>query len=106
MRAIGMTRRRVLLMFLTEALLLGLLGTTIGALGGAATAMLVDAAAVEIPSEIVRALLMSDVLHFSVSPLQVILVVGIFTAITGLSALWPALRAARMQPVTAIQHAD
>ena len=104
-RAIGMTRRQVLLMFLTEALLLGLAAALLGSLAGVALALGVDAVGVEVPSDAVKAILMSDVLHLSVSPLHVAGGVLGLTAVTGLSALWPAFRASRLEPVTAIHHA-
>ncbi len=104
-RAIGMTRFRVLKMFMTEALLLGFVATCLGTLLGTLSALGIDAAQWQIPSEAVRAILMSDVLHMPVSAAQMIHVIWIFTLITGLSALWPAFRASRLQPVTAIHHA-
>jgi len=102
LRAIGMSRRRVLAMFLTEALMLGLFGTTIGAVGGALLALGVDALALPIPSAAVQAILMNDRLHLVVEPLEVLGVIVGFTVVCGLSALWPAARAARMPPITAI----
>ena len=102
LRAIGMSRLRVLIMFMTEALLLGLGATTLGALGGALLAAAIDAAHIHIPVEAVHTLLMTDTVHLSVKVPQLIAAVLVFTLVTGLSALWPAARAARMQPVTAI----
>jgi putative ABC transport system permease protein len=103
-RAIGMRRRQVLGLFLLEALLLGLMGTLTGGLLGAGLALGLDFARIGISSEAVQIVLLSDVLNLSVTPSQVLWAVGIFTLLTGLSALGPAVRAARMQPVTAIQH--
>ncbi len=105
-RAIGMTRSKVLLMFLAEAVMLGLFGTILGAAVGTGIATAVDTAAFVIPDEALKAILMSDVLHMSVQFDDVVRVVSIFTLITALSALWPASRAAKLEPVTAIQRAD
>ncbi len=102
LRAIGMSRGRVLLMFLLEALLLGLGSTMIGGTIGALIGVSLDAAQLEVPIEALRAILMSDVLHLVVEPGQVATAILLFTTLTGLSALWPALRASRLQPVTAI----
>lgn len=102
LRAIGMSRRRVLAMFLTEALMLGLFGTLVGAVGGALLAAGIDALAIPIPSAAVQAILMNDRLHLVVEPAEVVAVIVGFTVICGLSALWPAARAARMPPITAI----
>lgn len=104
-RAIGLSRFGVLKLFLTEALLLGLFATTLGTLAGAGIASAIDAAHMEIPSGAVRAILMSDVLHMNVGAANVVKTIVIFTLITGLSALWPAFKASRLQPVTAIHHA-
>ena len=71
---------------------------------GSAIAIAVDAAAIRFDVQAIRLILMSDTLHLVVEPLSVAVAVGAFTLIAGLSALWPAYRASRMQPVTAIQH--
>ena len=104
-RAIGMTRARVLYMFLTEALMLGLFATTLGVSIGAGIAIMIDAAQWKVGSEVLEALLMTDVLKLSTDVPQALRVILTFTLITGLSALWPAFKASRLQPVTAIQHA-
>ncbi|MGM0578902.1 MAG: ABC transporter permease [Myxococcota bacterium] len=104
LRAIGMSRGRVLSMFLLEAVVLGLGATTLGGVAGGLAGAGLDAAEIHIPMDAVRAILMSDTLQLTVSPLEVTGAVLAFTALTGLSALWPALRASRMQPVTAIHH--
>jgi putative ABC transport system permease protein len=104
-RAIGMTRRQVLTLFLTEALLLGLAGTLVGGLAGAGLAEALDRARIGIDSDAVQMILLSDVLNLSVTPEHVLASMGVFTLLTGLSSLGPAVRAARMQPVTAIHHA-
>ncbi|MCA9555395.1 MAG: ABC transporter permease [Myxococcales bacterium] len=104
LRAIGMSRRRVLLMFMLEALILGLVATSLGGAAGAFIARSIDAAHVHVSVDAVRLILMSDTLHLSVGVQQVLTAVIAFTLISGLSALWPAYRASRLQPVTAIQH--
>lgn len=104
-RAIGMTRRQVLTLFVVEALLLGLMGTLAGGLLGAGLCIGLDRAQIHVASEAVQTLLLSDVLNLHVTPVNVAKAVGVFTLLTGLAALGPAVRAARMQPVTAIHHA-
>ncbi len=104
-RAIGMGRLKVLGLFLGEALMLGLFATSLGSALGVCVCEIVDTASWRIPYDAVRALLMSQVLHLSISFWQVVKIVVTFTCIVGLSACWPAFKASRMQPVTAIHHA-
>ena len=104
-RAIGMTRRGVLLMFVSEALMLGFFATVLGGVLGVAVASGLDAAGVVLPY-MLQAILMSETLHLVIDPGQVVTAVVVFTIITGLAAISPAMRAARMQPVTAIQQTN
>ena len=103
LRAIGMQRRKVLWLFLLEAALLGLLGTLAGALGAALLAWGVNAAHLAVP-EAVQMFLMQRHLHLAVSGGAVARAVLWLTAITTLFALYPAFRAARLKPVTAMHH--
>lgn len=104
LRAIGMSQRRVLLMFMLEAVILGIGATLIGGIAGALIVTALDAAELRIPIEAVRTLLMSDVLHMIFRPRQLLGAVLAFSVVAALAALWPAFRASRMQPVTAIHH--
>jgi len=104
LRAIGMPRSRVLFMFLLEAFVLGVVATSIGTSLGALVANLVNAAHIRVGLAAMRAILMTDVLHLSVRTSQVVGPVIAFTLVAMAAALWPALRAARMRPITAIHH--
>jgi len=104
LRAIGMKKRRVLLLFVTEALLLGLFATVVGSLLGGALASALDAARIPIPWDAAKVIMLSDTLHLAVRGDQLVRAVLLFTVVTGVAALWPAARAARMRPVNAIQH--
>ncbi|HWV39751.1 MAG TPA: FtsX-like permease family protein [Vulgatibacter sp.] len=104
LRAIGMKKRRVLLLFVTEAILLGLFATGVGSLLGGALASALDAAAIPIPWDAARVIMLSDTLHLAVDAGQLVRAILLFTFVTGVAALWPAARAARMRPVNAIQH--
>jgi putative ABC transport system permease protein len=103
LRAIGMRRGGVLWMFLLESLMLGLIGTIIGALLGLAVATGLNALHIQLPLS-VQLFLMSDRLHLSVHPSAIAQAIVTITVITGVAALYPSLRAARLRPVTAMQH--
>lgn len=103
LRAIGMQRTGVMWLFMLESLLLGLIGTVIGALFGVAVAIGLNALHIPVPIS-AQFILMSDHLNLIVHARDVVVGVVIITAITGFAALFPALRAARLRPVTAMQH--
>lgn len=104
LRAIGMTRGQVLTMFMLEAAVLGSAATTAGSVLGAIFAQALDAAQITVSVDAIKALLMSDTLHLLVEPANLLGAVLLFTLFTMLAALWPAIRAAHLQPVTAIHR--
>ncbi len=106
LRAIGMSQRRVLAMFMLEATVLGLIATTVGAGLSVGLVLILEAAAIEIPVDAIRAILMSDTLHFVVSPQQILASVVGFTLFAAIASIWPAVRAARLPPITAIQRTE
>ncbi len=106
LRAIGLSRRGVLVLFMVESLLLGLFATSAGALAGALVAKIIDLSAIQFDVEALRAVLLSDTLHLAPHVGAVAGAVVGFTLITGFSALFPALRASRVPPVVAMQAAE
>ncbi len=106
MRAMGMSRGQILWLFMLEAMMLGLGAATTGGLVGAGIALGLNAAHIHIPVEAVQAILLSDTLHLAVAPTQLVGAIAAITGFSALAALWPSLRAARMQPVDAIRHTD
>jgi putative ABC transport system permease protein len=106
LRAIGMSRGAVLRLFLFEALTLGLVSTTAGALAGLVVAGALDHAGIRIDVEAIRAILLADTLHLAARVKDVVIAIVCFTGLAGISALFPALRASRVAPVTAMQSAD
>jgi ABC-type lipoprotein release transport system permease subunit len=104
LRAIGMQRTRVLAMFLLEGFLLGALSTAAGITLGLVSCALINSAHIALPIG-VRFVLLSD--HLAAYPtLQWVLTVSIFiTTVVTLISLIPSFIAARLKPVTAMQHA-
>jgi putative ABC transport system permease protein len=103
LRAIGMQRGRVMRMFLTEAAVLGLASATAGALLGLLIAALVNHANVVLPP-FARFFLLSERLQLVMHPGPMGIIVGFVALVTTLASLYPAYRAAKLQPVTAMYH--
>jgi len=103
LRAIGMHRREVLWMFLLESIMLGLLATVAGVLIGAGIAAGLNALHIHVGSGL-QFFLMSPYLHISVHPSLLVSSVVAITIVTGLAALYPSIRAARLRPVVAMSH--
>ena len=103
LRAIGLQRWGVLRLFLLESFQLGGIGTVVGALVGAGIATLINMAKIEVPLT-VQMFLMSDKLYLSVHAGTLVRAAVLITAVTTLAALYPAYRAARLRPVSAMSH--
>ena len=103
LRAIGMQRGAVLWMFLLESLMLGLLGTCLGALAGALIAGALNKAHIPVGPGM-QFILMSDHLHLAVHAPRVAFSIALITAVTGVAAIFPSLRASRLRPVVAMSH--
>ncbi|MCK5635432.1 MAG: FtsX-like permease family protein [Anaerolineales bacterium] len=100
MRAVGMTRRQLLLMVLLEASLTGMAGTAFGLLSGVGLAR----------SLMFFVMTTSNVFNrfgeVSLSPGRLLLGAAIGLGTTILAALLPAVRASRIPPVAAMQAAS
>ena len=99
-RAIGMSRKGVLGMFLLEAALLGTLAAGAGAVLATIGIVIIEAVGVPIGMEAFQLVLMSDRLYLEWRAFDVLGAVLLITFITALSALYPAWRAARLRPAT------
>jgi len=89
-KAIGAKRRDILTQFLVEAVTLSLLGGAIGIAIGVGSAVAVSS--------------LSRQFQPSVSPTTILLATGV-SALVGLTAgVYPALRAARLNPIEALRH--
>lgn len=106
LRAIGMSKRRVLAMFLLEAALLGAVATVLGATLGWLGATWITAAGIPLPKGPLRDFLMSETIRLFVSGESVLWSIVVITLVTISASLLPAVRASRLQPITAIHNID
>jgi putative ABC transport system permease protein len=103
LRAIGMQRRKVLWLFLLETSLLGLAGAAAGALVAVAVAASLNAARIALP-EAAQIFLAQEQLTFRLDPRSIAATALALAGITVLASIFPARRAARLKPVTAMHH--
>ncbi len=103
LRAIGMHRRRVLWMFVLEALVLGLLSTSAGALLGMAICAILNAAHIAVPIG-VQLFLMNDTLTLLADPAKILGAVLFISFCTTAIALFPSFLAARLKPISAMHY--
>jgi putative ABC transport system permease protein len=86
-----------------ESLLLGVFGAVSGAVVSAMTAGVLSSANIHVPLS-VQLFLMSDTLKLSMLPSALAGAIALISVVTGIAALCPALRAARLKLVDAMSH--
>jgi putative ABC transport system permease protein len=92
-KAVGAKRRDILLQFLLEAAMLSLLGGGIGMVGGGGLSFLISKLEIG-----------GITIHSVVSPDIVILAVSVSVFIGVVSGMYPAMRAARLNPIDALRY--
>ena len=108
MMAIGMRPRRMFRTLQIEALVLGVAGSLLGALGGGLLAWYHQTAGFDLTTLTDQAaftymgVAFSERLHFVLTPAAVVQPVLVMLAVGLVSALWPALTAARIDPAPTI----
>ena len=103
LRAIGMQRRKVLWLFVLESALLGAVGAGAGALLASGVAALLNAAGIVLP-EAVQIFLAQERLRFLLVPGTIAWDALLLASVTVLASIFPARRAARLRPVSAMHH--
>ncbi|MBM9513694.1 ABC transporter permease [Desulfogranum marinum] len=98
--AIGTSPSKILALFLTEGLLLGILGTLIGLVISLLAIAGMNVSSISFDFGRQKDLLLAPV----ISTTDVLLVVGIVIAVAVIGSLQPAWKASRMNPITALRH--
>lgn len=104
LRALGMSRTRVLALFVLEGGILGGAAAVLGAAAGAAGSWLLNQAEIRVGSTAFRNVYLTDLVGFSLEPLLVAEVCLVFAATSAVASLWPAWRAAQLSPVLALRR--
>lgn len=104
-RAIGMSSRAVLGLFMLESLMLGILFSTLGAFVAWGIITFVSYSEIPIHSQALSLVLFTNKLNLSIFWSDMVLAIVMFSTITGIAALFPALRASQIEPIQAINAA-
>ena len=103
LRAVGMQRRSVLAMFVTEGFLLGIMGTTAGVIIGGLASLLLNNAAIKLPKG-AQLVLMSEKLIVAPTAGWIVFAIIFITSVITLISLIPSFLAARLKPISAMSH--
>jgi lipoprotein-releasing system permease protein len=101
LKSMGMTDQRVLKVFVLQGLTIGLIGTTLGVLGGGFLVFLLARyEIIKLPGEVY----FTDTLPVALDPVDLTLIVVLSVLISFAATIYPARQAARLLPVEAIRH--
>lgn len=101
LKAMGMTDRTVLKVFVLQGLTIGIVGTALGALGGLTLVWLLSRYEfVDLPADVYFV----DTLPVALDPFDFVLILALSIFIAFAATIYPARQAARLEPVEAIRH--
>lgn len=101
LKSMGMTDKRVLTLFILQGLTIGLIGTTLGTIGGLGLVWVIDRyELISLPGDVY----LVDSLPLALDPLDLILIVVASITIAFAATIYPARQASRLEPVDAIRH--
>ena len=104
LRAIGMSRARLVFLFVLESFFLSIAGVGVGAVVGVLGSLGLEAYGLR-PPEVARAFL-GDQLHLHLEPVQVLAPLTLIIVFITLGGVAPSWRAARIKPITAMQRME
>ena len=101
LKALGATSERIMRIFIVQGMVVGIVGTFLGALAGlAGSAILARYPLIELPEEIYTI----SQLPVSIEAWDVLIICAVALTICFLATLYPSLRAARLEPVEALRY--
>lgn len=101
LKSMGMTSSRILRIFILQGLVIGVVGSLIGATGGVLLTWAIDRfELIKIPGDIYFV----SSLPVAYDPIDLLTIVASTILISFIATIYPALQAARLNPVEAIRH--
>ena len=101
LKSMGLTSGSVLRIFVMQGLAVGVIGTTLGTLGGLALVEALDRYKfVSLPGDVY----FIDTLPVALDPFDVITIVGLSIVVAFAATIYPARQASKLMPVEAIRH--
>jgi lipoprotein-releasing system permease protein len=101
LRAMGMTAGQIRRIFVTQGVVVGVVGTAVGAIGGV---LLAAAVGTYHLISLDPTVYFIDHLPVDLAPTDVLTVIVASLAIAALATVYPSSQAARLEPVEAIRH--
>ncbi len=101
LKSLGATSKRIMRVFVVQGMIVGVVGTLLGAVAGlVGSALLAKYPIIELPEEIYTI----STLPVAVDLSDVLIICGVALTICFLATIYPSLRAARLEPVEALRY--